>query len=137
MILGIECTAHTFGVGVVNEGKILANVKDMYIPLKGGIIPMESAKHHCKVADELYSKALSVAGILEREIGAIALSNAPGLSPCLIAGMQFAKEKAKKLGVPIVPVNHCIAQERWSKRSGFALCFGGKYPDNCFCFRKI
>src|SRR3990167_6043637 len=109
MILGIECTAHTFGVGVVNEGKILANVKDMYIPLKGGIIPMESAKHHCKVADELYSKALSVAGILEREIGAIALSNAPGLSPCLIAGMQFAKEKAKKLGVPIVPVNHCIA----------------------------
>ena len=77
---------------------------------------MESAKHHCKVADELYSKALSVAGILEREIGAIALSNAPGLSPCLIAGMQFAKEKAKKLGVPIVPVNHCIAHLEIGRR---------------------
>jgi glycoprotease/Kae1 family metallohydrolase len=27
----------------------------------------------------------------------------------LIAGLEFAREKAKKLGIKIVPVNHCIA----------------------------
>jgi universal protein Kae1 len=109
MILGIECTAHTFGIGIAEKGKILANIRDMYVPEKGGIIPMESAKHHREVAERLWNEALAKAGIDEKKIEAIALSNAPGLSPCLIAGLHFAKEKAKKLNVPIVPVNHCIA----------------------------
>jgi glycoprotease/Kae1 family metallohydrolase len=109
MIIGIECTAHTFGVGVVDKGKILANLKDMYIPEKGGIIPMDSANHHRRVSEKLWSEALERAGIDEKKIDAIALSNAPGLSPCLIAGLHFAKKKAELLGIPIVPVNHCIA----------------------------
>ena len=53
MILGIECTAHTFGVGVVDKGRILANVRDMYVTESGGIIPVESAEHHRAVADEI------------------------------------------------------------------------------------
>jgi N6-L-threonylcarbamoyladenine synthase len=109
VILGIECTAHTFGIGVVSNGEILANVKDMYKPKEGGIIPMESAKHHRDVCDGLYSEALKKAGISEENIEGIALSNAPGLAPCLLAGMEFAKRKAKEIGVPIIPVNHCIA----------------------------
>mgnify|MGYP001579766685 CR=1 FL=1 len=109
MILGVECTAHTFGVGIVHRGKVLANIKDMFRPIHGGIIPMESAKHHTLVAERIYQDALKKAGIYEKDIVRIALSNAPGLAPCLVAGMKFAKEKAKLLGVPIVPVNHCIA----------------------------
>ncbi len=109
MILGVECTAHTFGIGIVDKGKILANVKDMYVPEKGGIVPMDGAKHHRDVSDDIYAEALSKAGINEKQIDAIALSNAPGLAPCLIAGLNFAKKKAKELGIPIVPVNHCIA----------------------------
>ena len=109
MMLGIECTAHTFGVAVVDKGKILSNVRDMYTPKTGGIVPMESAKHHEEVADEVYTTALSDAGISEKKIKAIALSNAPGLAPCLLAGLEFAKKKAEELGVEIVPVNHCIA----------------------------
>jgi N6-L-threonylcarbamoyladenine synthase len=109
MILGIECTAHTFGVGVANNGKILANVRDMYKTESGGIIPMESAKHHRKVSDQIYQQALSEAKIKEKDITAIAISNAPGLAPCLLAGLEFAKEKANQLDVPLVPVNHCVA----------------------------
>ncbi|MEM4259254.1 MAG: KEOPS complex N(6)-L-threonylcarbamoyladenine synthase Kae1 [Candidatus Pacearchaeota archaeon] len=109
MIIGIESTAHTFGVGVVDKGKILANIKDMYVPEKGGIIPVESAEHHKEVAEKLWNDAITKAKISEDKINAIALSNAPGLSPCLLAGLHFAKEKAKKLNVPIIPVNHCIA----------------------------
>ena len=109
MIIGIECTAHTFGVGVVDSGKILANVRDMYTTESGGIIPMESAKHHKEVSEELWSSALKEAGVEEEGIDAIAISNAPGLAPCLHEGMNFAKVKAEKLGVPLVPVNHCVA----------------------------
>ncbi|MEK6792385.1 MAG: KEOPS complex N(6)-L-threonylcarbamoyladenine synthase Kae1 [Nanoarchaeota archaeon] len=109
MIVGIETTAHTFGVGVVSNGKILANVKDMYKPASGGIIPVKSAEHHRLVADAVWGDALSKAGCSDSDIEAIAVSNAPGLAPCLLAGLQFAKEKAELLGVPLVPVNHCIA----------------------------
>ena len=109
MILGIECTAHTFGVGIVKNGKILANIRDMFETEKGGIIPVEAAKHHRNVAEIIYRKALEKAGVNEDEIDAIALSNAPGLAPCLLSGLEFAKKKAKELGVKVIPVNHCIA----------------------------
>ena len=50
--LGIESTAHTFGVGVVSSsGKIILEVRDMFIPNKGtGFIPNDLADHHNKVA---------------------------------------------------------------------------------------
>jgi len=118
MILGIECTAHTFGVAVVNKGKILANVRDMYKTESGGIVPTESAKHHEQLAPALYEKALVDAKIKESQIKAIALSNAPGLAPCLLAGMKFAKFLAIKLKVPIIPVNHCIAHLEIGRSEG-------------------
>src|SRR3989344_8981956 len=118
MILGFECTAHTFGVGIADKGKILANARDMYKPKSGGIVPTESAEHHKKVSEEIYQKALSDSGIPEDKISAIAVSNAPGLSPCLHAGVAFAKKKAKKLGVPIIPVNHCIAHLEIGQSAG-------------------
>ncbi len=49
------------------------------------------------------------AKIKENEIDAIAFSQGPGLAPCLIEGMKFAKALSRKLGKPLVPVNHCIA----------------------------
>jgi N6-L-threonylcarbamoyladenine synthase len=109
IVLGIESTAHTFGIGVVKNGKILSNVRDMYSTESGGIIPTESAKHHEGVAEEIYFKALAEAGINEKEIQGIAFSQGPGLSPCLLVGLRKMKEWSKKLSVPVVPVNHCIA----------------------------
>ncbi len=109
IILGIESTAHTFGVGIVNEGKILANVKKSYTTEKGGIIPLEAAKHHFNNKNEIYFEALDSAGIKEQDIDAIAFSQGPGLAPCLIEGLKFAKELSKKLKKPVIPVNHCIA----------------------------
>ena len=122
IVLGIESTAHTFGVGIVRNGKVIANAKDMYTTSTGGIIPMESAKHHSAKKNEVYSEALKQAGIAppgvpqtaeywgkEKDIDAIAFSQGPGLAPCLLEGIKFAKELAIKLDKPIVPVNHCIS----------------------------
>jgi N6-L-threonylcarbamoyladenine synthase len=118
IILGIESTAHTFGIGIVRDGKILANVRDMYTTEKGGIIPTDAAKHHAKVSHELYQKALEGAGIKEKEIDAIAFSQGPGLAPCLIQGMKFAKEISSRLNKPIVGVNHCVSHLEVGKVTG-------------------
>ena len=107
--LGIESTAHTFGIGIVKSGEILSNIKDMYTTESGGIVPLDSAKHHKEVARKVYLKALEEARINENQVDIIAFSQGPGLSPCLIEGMKFSKELANKLSKPLVPVNHCIA----------------------------
>ncbi|MGK0209364.1 MAG: N6-L-threonylcarbamoyladenine synthase [Patescibacteria group bacterium] len=109
IILGIETTAHTIGVAVVKNGKVLSNVRDLFTTESGGLAPMEVKSHHEKYAPQIYKKAIQESGITENEIQAIALSNAPGLAPCLLAGMNFAKEKAKELNIGIIPVNHCVA----------------------------
>src|SRR4030042_3433175 len=118
MILGIESTAHTFGIGIVKDGKILANVKDSYTTEKGGIIPLEAAKHHETVAEEVYLAAFKQAGINENEITAIAFSQGPGLAPCLLTGLRFTKKLAEKLKKPVVPVNHCVAHLEIGKLTG-------------------
>src|SRR3989344_5689164 len=109
IILGIESTAHTFGIGVVRNGKILSNVREMYSTESGGIIPSESAKHHEKIAEEVFVKALVKAGVTENKIDAIAFSQGPGLSQCLLVGLRKMKAWSVKLKIPVIPVNHCIA----------------------------
>jgi len=52
--LGLESTAHTFGVGIIDEkGNILADTRDMYTTESGGIIPTECAKHHLNLKEKL------------------------------------------------------------------------------------
>lgn len=118
IILGIESTAHTFGIGIVKDGKILANVKDTYTTDKGGIIPLDAAKHHEQKKYGIYEEALKQAGVKEDKIDALAFSQGPGLAPCLLVGMNFTKEIARKLKIPVVSVNHCIAHIEIGKITG-------------------
>lgn len=110
-VLGIECTAHTFGVAILEYStkKILLNIKDVFTTEKGGLIPNEVAKHHKVIAPQLFDKALTDLKITKEQIKFIALSNAPGLAPCLLEGMRYAKKLSQELDIPIVSINHCIA----------------------------
>ncbi|MBS3107430.1 tRNA (adenosine(37)-N6)-threonylcarbamoyltransferase complex transferase subunit TsaD [Candidatus Woesearchaeota archaeon] len=110
LCLGIETTAHTFGASVVTgEGKILSEVRDMYTTTEGGMIPNEVKKHHLKIGDKVIEDALTQANVKKEDIDFVALSNAPGLAPCLLAGMEIAKRWALRLEIPLVPVNHICA----------------------------
>lgn len=117
-ILGIESTAHTFGVGVVKDGKVLSNVKKTYTTEKGGIIPTEAGKHHEENSEKIYLDSLEQAKITEKDIDAIAFSQGPGLAPCLLQGIRFAKKLNLKLKKPLVPVNHCVAHLEIGKLTG-------------------
>jgi len=118
IILGIESTAHTFGVGIVKNEKVLANVKKTYTTEKGGIIPVDAAKHHEENCEKIYAEALEQAKIKEKDIDAISFSQGPGLAPCLLQGIKFAKKLNLRLNKPLVPVNHCIAHLEIGKITG-------------------
>lgn len=130
IILGIESTAHTFGIGIItstdpktknnnkNNSKIknkssktaiLANVKDLYTTEKEGIIPAKVADHHVEVCDIVLKKALKEAKIKKENLDVIAFSQSPGLGHSLRIGAMFARSLAASLNKPLVGVNHCIA----------------------------
>lgn len=118
-LLGVECTAHTFGVAIIDKDmKILCNIKDTFTTEKGGLVPIEVGRHHEKIAPELFEKALQETKIKKQEIFAVAVSNAPGLAPCLKAGMVFTKKICKALNIPLVCVNHCIAHQEIGEITG-------------------
>jgi glycoprotease/Kae1 family metallohydrolase len=120
IVLGIESTAHTFGIGIIKDGKVLVNLKKSYSTEdgEGGMIPNEVAKHHASVKYEIYENALNEGKINEKDISVIAFSQGPGLAPCLLEGIKFAKELSLKLKKPIVGVNHCIAHLEIGKITG-------------------
>src|SRR6266545_2636125 len=108
--LGIEGTAHTVGVGIVDEHcRILANVYDMIRPHKGGIHPREAANHHADRIVPLIGKAVDIAGIDLHDLDIVAFSQGPGLGPCLRTVATAARALALSLDIPIVGVNHCVA----------------------------
>ena len=107
--LGIESTAHTFGVAVLKEKKVLSNVKDVYTTKKGGMIPVKVAEHHINVCDKVLKQALSKANLKLKDIDIISFSISPGLGHSLRVGAVVARTLALKLRKPLIGVNHCIA----------------------------
>ncbi len=109
VLLKFKCR-NTFGVGIIDEnGKILADERDVYIPPLGkGIIPHEARLHHEKVAEVILEKALKKANLTLEEIDVFAYSCGPGLPPPLAFTADFTIKLSKKYRKPILPVNHMI-----------------------------
>lgn len=124
--LGIESTAHTFGIGIVDDSingegkegknKVIANVKDTYTTKTGGIIPAKAADHHVEVCDTVLKNALETAGRALgkdkfgiKDVDVISYSQSPGIGHCLRIGAMFARCLAVRYKKPLVGVNHCIA----------------------------
>ncbi len=107
-VMGIESSAHTFGVGVVENGGVLSNEKEMYKIGTAGMIPNEVAEFHIGNASAVINRAMEKAGVTKREIDGVGYTRGPGMGPCLQIGQLSAKMLAKRLGVRIVPVNHGV-----------------------------
>lgn len=107
--LGIESTAHTFGVGIVTDnGRILANASSVYEPAGGGIHPREAAQHHTSVAKETVVRALDESKLTMEDIDLISFSMGPGMGPTLRTGATAARAISAFHEVPILGTNHCI-----------------------------
>ncbi|MEM5827892.1 MAG: KEOPS complex N(6)-L-threonylcarbamoyladenine synthase Kae1 [Candidatus Aenigmatarchaeota archaeon] len=108
--LGIESTAHTLGIGIINENEILADVRDSVKTEKGkGFLPRELFQHHVEKFNELLNKALEEANLNIEEIDVIGYSKGMGIPNALRVGAFFARYLALKYNKPLVDVNHGIA----------------------------
>jgi N6-L-threonylcarbamoyladenine synthase/protein kinase Bud32 len=110
LCLGIEGTAHTFGIGIVSsKGRILANATRTYVPKRGGIHPRDAARFHAANARKVLDEALRVSKVELKDIGLVAFSQGPGLGPALRTAATAARALSVWLNVPIVGVNHCVS----------------------------
>ncbi len=108
MVIGIESSAHTFGVGITDGKSILANEKDMFHITTKGMIPGDVANFHTENSGNVIERAIEKAGIRIDELEGVGYTKGPGMGPCLQVGMLAAKTIAKRLNIPIVPVNHAV-----------------------------
>jgi N6-L-threonylcarbamoyladenine synthase/N6-L-threonylcarbamoyladenine synthase/protein kinase Bud32 len=111
--LGIEGTAHSIGVGIVEDvnGKCIvkSNTIKTYKPKKGGIHPREAANHHATHIARLIQNSLEEAKVTLSEIDLVSFSQGPGMGPCLRTAATAARSLALSINKPIMGVNHCVA----------------------------
>lgn len=113
-ILAIETSCDDTAVAIL-EGKgkkikILSNIISSQVKLHaqyGGIYPFMAKREHQKNLPLVFEKALKQAK--NPKIDAVAVTEGPGLEPCLWVGINFANELAKRLNIPLFPINHIEA----------------------------
>ncbi|MGQ0536640.1 MAG: hypothetical protein ACT4PT_11270 [Methanobacteriota archaeon] len=110
LCLGFEGTAHTLGVGVVDDAAtVLANEIRAVRTESGGSHSRQAANHPADLAPEASQEALAAAKISPREIDVVADSQGPELGPYLRTAATAARAFALAARRPIVGVNHCVA----------------------------
>ncbi|MEK9774248.1 MAG: hypothetical protein VW298_01355, partial [Candidatus Woesearchaeota archaeon] len=115
--LGIESTAHTLGIGIIDStGKILANKRHTLETETGGIHPIKAAQAHELFYDTLIRGALDEANLSMDKIDLISFSQGPGLGQCLRRGAVIARSLSLLYKKPIIGVNHCVAHVEIGKK---------------------
>ena len=110
IVLGIESTAHTFGIGIVENEKIIADARAVFKTEPGkGYVPRELAEHHAKHAKQVLQNALNQAKLSMKEVDVIAFSQGMGIPNSLRVGASLARYLSLKYNKPLVGVNHGIA----------------------------
>ena len=67
--LGIESTAHTYSIGIVDEnGNIYSNERIIYKSEKGGIHPREAAELHSKESINILRNSVWKAGFVFKKL---------------------------------------------------------------------
>ncbi|HJH06025.1 tRNA (adenosine(37)-N6)-threonylcarbamoyltransferase complex transferase subunit TsaD [Victivallis vadensis] len=113
LILGIESSCDETAAAVVRDGyQVLSSCVASQIAkhaVHGGVVPELAAREHLVALNPVVEGALREAGVTMKEIGAIAVTQGPGLIPALLVGLSFAKGLAMGNGKPLIGVNHFIA----------------------------
>ena len=72
----------------------------------GGVVPELASRQHLRDICGVVEQALETAKIGFDDLGAVAVTQGPGLVGSLLVGVSFAKSLAWSFGIPLVPVHH-------------------------------
>jgi N6-L-threonylcarbamoyladenine synthase len=116
LILGIESSCDETAAAVVEEtsdatrpwrqrSSVIASQVAIHREW-GGVVPELASRQHIRDICGVLERALDDAQVTWRDLGAIAVTQGPGLVGSLLVGISAAKSIALSLGVPLVPVHH-------------------------------
>ena len=115
-ILGIETSCDETSAAVVEETgdasrpwAIRSNVIASQAPIHrewGGVVPELASRQHIRDICGVVERAMGDASVTWGDLGAIAVTEGPGLVGSLLVGVSFAKSAAAAARLPLVPVHH-------------------------------
>jgi len=115
-ILGIESSCDETSAAVVEETSdaarpwaVRSNVVASQAAIHrewGGVVPELASRQHVRDICGVVERALSDASIGHADLGALAVTQGPGLVGSLLVGVSFAKSLAAAWRLPLVPVHH-------------------------------
>src|SRR4051795_13611977 len=116
LILGIETSCDETAGAIVEETgdmakpwAIRSNVIASQVAIHrewGGVVPELASRQHVRDICGVVEHALAEAAVGWTDLGAIAVTQGPGLVGSLLVGVSFAKAAAAAAGLPLVGVNH-------------------------------
>src|SRR5205809_5625155 len=116
LILGIETSCDETAASVVEETgqadrpwAIRSSVIASQVPIHrewGGVVPELASRQHIRDICGVVDRALEGAHAAWPDLGAIAVTQGPGLVGSLLVGVSFAKAAAAASGLPLVAVHH-------------------------------
>lgn len=114
LVLGIECTAHSFGVGIVDSDKreVLFNEISQFKDDENGMDLRKLSEFHTTNFDSVLLSAknfLKSIGKSFSDLGLVSFAQGPGIGNSLKIGSLAAKTLALNYDLPIVGVNHIRA----------------------------
>src|SRR2546423_13975966 len=72
----------------------------------GGVVPELASRQHLRDICGVVARALQDARVTWNDLGAMAVTQGPGLVGSLLVGVAFAKASAAAAGLPLVAVHH-------------------------------
>ena len=87
------------------KSNIIASQVDIHA-LYGGVVPEIASRAHVEAISKITYDALTAANVELKDIGAICVTNGPGLIGALLVAVNFAKSLAFAHNIPLVPVDH-------------------------------
>ena len=124
-ILGIETSCDETAAAVVFEsgrvgGSVLSSQHEVHGKF-GGVVPELAARRHIELIEMMVDGVMKQANIGWSDLGAVAVTQGPGLAGALLVGVSFAKSLAFSLRIPLVTVNHLEGHlaTAWLERPNF------------------
>lgn len=109
-ILGIETSCDETAAAVIEDGvKILSNEVASQVEIHaryGGIVPEVASRQHTLSIIPIIKSAMDKASIDWQDLGAIGVTNGPGLAGSLLTGVNVAKAISFAQNLPLIGVNH-------------------------------